>query len=389
MLMSSSISNLRKFVSPEIIFGVGARKTVGNFARTFGAHRVLIVSDPGVQAAGWVADVEASLAELDIDYRVYTGVSPNPRAEEVMAGAALYQQEGCNVIVAVGGGSPMDCAKGIGIVSANRDHILHFEGVDQIHAPIPPLIFIPTTAGTSADVSQFAIISDPESRAKISIISKAVVPDVSLIDPETTVTMDPFLTACTGVDALVHAVEAYVSTASGPLTDMHALEAIKLVSGNLSALVANPQDIALREQVMLGSMKAGLAFSNAILGAVHAMSHSLGGYLDLPHGLCNSILLEHVIDFNYASAQDKFKVVADTVGIDTRGMDRATVKQRLLQSVHHLKNEVGLTQRLKEAGVSSSDIPMLSKQALKDPCILTNPRKSNKRDVEVVYEEAL
>ena len=389
MSQSSPISNLRKFVSPEIIFGVGARKTVGNFARTFGANRVLIVSDPGVLAAGWVADVEASLQELDIDYRLFTDVSPNPRTEEVMRGAAYYQQENCNVIVAIGGGSPMDCAKGIGIVSANRGHILTFEGVDQIHAPIPPLIFIPTTAGTSADVSQFAIISDPLTRSKISIISKAVVPDVSLIDPETTTTMDPFLTACTGVDALVHAVEAYVSTASGPLTDMHALEAIKLVSGNLSALVANPQDLALREAVMLGSMKAGLAFSNAILGAVHAMSHSLGGYLDLPHGLCNSILLEHVIDFNYASAEDRFKVIADTVGIDTRGMDRKTIKQRLLHDVQALKKEVGLTQRLKEAGVSSSDIPMLSKQALKDPCILTNPRKSNKRDVEVVYEEAL
>jgi alcohol dehydrogenase class IV len=333
--------------------------------------------------------VEASLQEVGIDYRLYTGVSPNPRSEEVMRGAEFYQQEGCNVIVAIGGGSPMDCAKGIGIVSANPGHILKFEGVDQIHAPIPPLIFIPTTAGTSADVSQFAIISDQQTRNKISIISKAVVPDVSLIDPETTLTMDPFLTACTGVDALVHAIEAYVSTASGPLTDMHALHAIKLVSGNLAALVANPQDLALREQVMLGSMQAGLAFSNAILGAVHAMSHSLGGFLDLPHGLCNAILLEHVIDFNYAAAEDKFKIVADTIGIDTRGMDRNTIKQRLLQRVHGLKQEVGLTQRLKEAGVSSSDIPELSKKALQDPCILTNPRKSNKRDVEVVYEEAL
>ncbi|WP_421861911.1 alcohol dehydrogenase-like regulatory protein ErcA [Motiliproteus sp.] len=387
--MSSPISNLRKFVSPEIIFGAGARKTVGNFARTFGANRVLIVSDPGVLAAGWVADVEASLRELDIDYRLFTDVSPNPRSEEVMRGAERYLSENCNVIVAIGGGSPMDCAKGIGIVSANRGHILSFEGVDQIHAPIPPLIFIPTTAGTSADVSQFAIISDQQSRNKISIISKAVVPDVSLIDPETTVTMDPFLTACTGVDALVHAIEAFVSTASGPLTDMHALEAIKLVSDNLPALVANPNDLVLREQVMLGSMKAGLAFSNAILGAVHAMSHSLGGYLDLPHGLCNSILLEHVIDFNYNSAEDKFKVVADTLGIDTRGMPSTRIRRELIQRVSTLKSDVGLTQRLKEAGVSSSDIPMLSHKAIKDPCILTNPRKSNKRDVEVVYEEAL
>ncbi|OMH39621.1 alcohol dehydrogenase-like regulatory protein ErcA [Motiliproteus sp. MSK22-1] len=387
--MNTSLSNLRKFVSPEIIFGVGARKTVGNFARNFGAHRVLIVSDPGVLAAGWVTDVKQSLEEIGIDYRLYTDVSPNPRAEEVMQGAAFYTQEGCDVIVAVGGGSPMDCAKGIGIVSANSANILSFEGVDQIQAPVPPLIFIPTTAGTSADVSQFAIISDEDSRTKISIISKAVVPDVSLIDPVTTTTMDPFLTACTGVDAMVHAVEAYVSTASGPLTDMYALEAIKLINTNLVALVANPSDIQLREQIMLGSLKAGLAFSNAILGAVHAMAHSLGGYLDLPHGLCNAILLDHVIDYNYSSAEDKFRIITDTVGIDTRGLNSQQIKQRLLDGVQDLKQQVGLTMRLKEAGVSSCDIPILSGQAIKDPCLLTNPRKSNKRDVEVVYEEAL
>lgn len=387
--MSNPISNLRKFVSPEIIFGPGARRTVGNFARNFGAQRVLIVSDPGVVAAGWVADVEASLSELDIDYRLFTDVSPNPRAEEVMAGAALYIQEGCNVIVAVGGGSPMDCAKGIGIVSANRQHILMFEGVDRIHAPIPPLIFIPTTAGTSADVSQFAIISDTETRMKVSIISKAVVPDVSLIDPETTVTMDPFLTACTGIDAMVHAIEAFVSTASGPLTDMYALEAIRLVADNLPKLVLNPGDVQLREQLMLASLKAGLAFSNAILGAVHAMSHSLGGYLDLPHGLCNAILVERVIDYNFGHAEERFKVVAETLGVDTRGLNSREIRKRLVERVQLLKQSVGLTQTLGQTGVNRADIPVLSGKALTDPCILTNPRKSNKRDVEVVYEEAL
>ncbi len=387
--MKNDLPTLRKFVAPEIIFGNGARHTVGNFARNFGAQKVLIVSDPGVVKAGWVTDIENSLQEVGIAYSLYTNVSPNPRAEEVMEGAHQYNDTGCNVIVAVGGGSPMDCAKGIGIVSTNRRHILDFEGVDQIMAPIPPLIFVPTTAGTSADVSQFAIISDQHSRMKISIISKALVPDVSLIDPETTLSMEPFLTACTGIDAMVHAIEAFVSTASGPLTDVHALEAIKLVSDNLPALVANPNDVKLREQLMLASLKAGLAFSNAILGAVHAMSHSLGGYLDLPHGLCNSILVERVIDYNFDHAQDRFKVIAETLGIDTRGMSHQLIRNRLTDNVRQLKLSVGLTHTLGEAGVSLSDIPSLSGKALTDPCILTNPRKSNKRDVEVVYEEAL
>lgn len=389
VMMSNDISNLRKFVSPEIIFGVGARKSVANYARTFGARKVLVVSDPGVVAAGWLDEICNLLSEADIEYTTFTDVSPNPRANEVMNGAQVYQEAQCNVIVAIGGGSPMDCAKGIGIVSANGKHILDYEGIDTIHLPIPPLIFIPTTAGTSADVSQFAIISDPIEKIKISIVSKAVVPDVSLIDPETTITMDPFLSACTGIDALVHAIEAFVSTGSGPLTDMHALDAMRLINENIVTLVANPHDIKTREQIMLGSMKAGLAFSNAILGAVHAMSHSLGGYLDLPHGLCNAMLLEHVIDFNYKEAHERFKVVAETLGIDTRGLNTAQIQSRLMNTVITLKKDVGLSQKMAESGVHISDIPILSDHALLDPCILTNPRKSNKRDVAAVYEEAL
>ncbi|MBU2964584.1 alcohol dehydrogenase-like regulatory protein ErcA [Amphritea sp. 2_MG-2023] len=387
--MSNDIANLRKFVAPEIVFGAGARKTVANFARSFGARKILLVSDPGVLAAGWVDDVAQDLRLAGFEYELFTAVSPNPRAEEVMKGAEIYQQQGCNLIVAVGGGSPMDCAKGIGIVATHNRHILEFEGVDTIEVAIPPLIFIPTTAGTSADVSQFAIISDQQEKMKISIVSKAVVPDVSLIDPETTITMDPFLTACTGVDALVHAIEAFVSTGSGPLTDMHALDAVKLVNDNLVALVKEPTDLKLREQVMLGSMKAGLAFSNAILGAVHAMSHSLGGFLDLPHGMCNAMLLEHVIGFNFKSAEDKFRVIAETMGIDTRGMNNQMVHKRLQDRVIQLKRDVGLIDGLAERGVNLSDIPILSAKAIQDPCILTNPRKSSKRDVEVVYEEAL
>lgn len=387
--MNNDISNLRKFVSPEIIFGVGARKSVANYARTFGARKVLVVSDPGVVAAGWLEDISTLLSEEDIEHVTFTEVSPNPRAEEVMKGAQVYQEHNCNVIVAIGGGSPMDCAKGIGIVCANGKHILDYEGIDTIHLPIPPLIFIPTTAGTSADVSQFAIISDPVEKIKISIVSKAVVPDVALIDPETTMTMDPFLSACTGIDALVHAIEAFVSTGAGPLTDMHALDAMRLINENIVTLVQNPSDIQVREQIMLGSMKAGLAFSNAILGAVHAMSHSLGGYLDLPHGLCNAMLLEHVIDFNYKEANDRFKVVAETMGIDTRGLNTVQIQKALMTRVITLKQDVGLTQKLAESGVHMTDIPVLSDHAMLDPCILTNPRKSNKRDVAAVYEEAL
>ena len=306
-----------------------------------------------------------------------------------MLGAEIYRANNCNVIVAIGGGSPMDCAKGIGIVVAHGRSILEFEGVDTIRVPSPPLILIPTTAGTSADVSQFVIISNQQERMKFSIVSKAVVPDVSLIDPETTLSMDPFLSACTGIDAMVHAIEAFVSTGHGPLTDPHALEAMRLINGNLVQMIANPGDIALREKIMLGSMQAGLAFSNAILGAVHAMSHSLGGFLDLPHGLCNAVLVEHVVAFNYSAAPERFKVIAETLGIDCCGLNHAQIRQRLVEHLIAFKHAMGFRETLSLHGVSTSDIPFLSSHAMDDPCILTNPRESIQRDVEVVYGEAL
>jgi len=381
--------HLRKFVAPEIIFGAGARHKAADYAKTFGGERVLLVSDPGVVAAGWTADVEASLLAGGMACSRYTEVSPNPRVEEIMQGAAHYRREGCDLIVAVGGGSPMDCAKGIGIVVAHGRNIMEFEGVDRLSLSSPPLILIPTTAGTSADVSQFVIVSNPEERIKFSIVSKAVVPDVSLIDPETTLSMDPFLSACTGIDALVHAIEAFVSTGHSPLTDPHALEAMRLLNRFLVPMMQNPQDIHLREQVMLGSMQAGLAFSNAILGAVHAMSHSLGGFLDLPHGMCNSVLIEHVVAFNYQAAPERFRKIAETFGIDCRGLNHREVCARLIEHLVQLKRAIGFHESLGRQGVSLTDIPFLAGHALEDPCILTNPRKPNRRDVEVVYAEAL
>ncbi|CDZ93953.1 alcohol dehydrogenase-like regulatory protein ErcA [Pseudomonas saudiphocaensis] len=387
--MSQRLSLQRKFVSPEIVFGAGCRHSAGNYAKNFGARKVLLVSDPGVAAAGWVADIQASLALQNIEQHLFTQVSANPRTEEVMLGAEVYRSQACDAIVAVGGGSPMDCAKGIGIAVAHGRNIIEFEGVDTLRVPSPPLILVPTTAGTSADVSQFVIISNQVEKMKFSIVSKGAVPDVSLIDPETTLSMDPFLSACTGIDALVHAIEAFVSTGSGPLTDPHALEAMRLINGHLTQMIANPADIELREKVMLGSMQAGLAFSNAILGAVHAMSHSLGGYLDLPHGLCNAVLVEHVVAFNFSAAPERFKVVAETLGIDTRGLTHSQVRDRLVAHLIQLKQSIGFSESLKLHGVNISDIPFLSRHAMQDPCILTNPRSSTQRDVEVVYAEAL
>jgi alcohol dehydrogenase class IV len=380
---------LRKFVAPEYIFGVGARHLAGRYARNLGARKVLVVSDPGVVAAGWTGDVTDSLVAEGLPFVLFTEVSPNPRAAQVMAGAALYRAEKCNAIVAVGGGSPMDCAKGIGIVSSNQKHILLFKGVDQVKFPMPPLICVPTTGGTSADVSQFAIITDPLEKLKIAIISKSVVPDLALIDPLTLTTMDPFLTACTGLDALTHGIEAFVSNASSHMTDLHALEAIRLVSKYLVDSIKNPKDVELRTKIMEGSLLAGLAFSNAILGAAHAMAHSLGGEKDAPHGECNAILLDHVIEFNFPASPERFERIAEAMGIDLRGKSSKEKKNALLEKVREIKRAAGLDLVLNRLGVSRSDLPPLSEKALRDPCMMTNPRRPKRRDIEVIYEESL
>ncbi len=380
---------LRKFLAPEFIFGAGARELAGRYARNLGGRKVLVVSDPGVVQAGWTADVTKSLEAEGLPYVLFTALTPNPKVDEVMAGVTLYREERCDVIVAVGGGSPIDCAKGIGIVSSNHRHILEFEGVDMVRAPMPPLICIPTTGGTSADVSQFAIISNPLERVKIAIISKSVVPDIALIDPITLTTMDPYLAACTGLDAMTHAIEAFVSTASSSMTDLHALEAVKILSTSLIPSIRNPEDQELRSQVMMGSLQAGLAFSNAILGANHAMAHSLGGALDLAHGECNAILLDHVIDFNFDSAPERFERIAQAMGLDLRGLPLLQKKKLLIEHVRSLKAEAGVARTLAEVGVGVGDLKQYSEHALKDPCMATNPRRASKRDIEVVYEESL
>lgn len=388
--MGSSIANeLRKFVAPEFIFGNKSRKVVGQYAKKLGMSRVLLVSDSGVKNEGWVKETVDTLEEEGVHTFVYTSVSPNPRDFEVMDGVKKFKEMECDGIIAIGGGSPMDCAKGIAIVSYNGGHILDYEGVDTIAMPGPPLICIPTTSGTAADVSQFAIITDVSQKNKIAIISKAIVPDIALIDPETTATMSPYLSACTGLDALTHAVEAYVSNAHSPITDLHALKAIELVTNWLPKVFEDPQNLLAREQMSLASLEAGLAFSNASLGAVHAMAHSLGGFLDLPHGECNAILLNHIMAFNSTVSPERFQSIGTYFGLDFRGMKEKAIKQKLIDTIFAFRSQLGVNKALGALGVHKSDVPDLAQHAYKDPCLVTNPRPTNLRDIEVLYEEAL
>ena len=382
-----TLLNLRKFLLPEIVYGRGAIGLAGRHAINFGATKVLLVTDPGVMEAGWTARVESHLTDVGIPFVVYSAVTPNPKDHEVMAGADICRREACDLIMAVGGGSPMDCAKGIGVVVGNQDHILAFEGVDEIPNPGPPLIFIPTTAGTSADISQFAIVTDTNRKVKIAIISKMVVPDISLVDPETTVTMPAALTAATGMDTLCHAFEAFVSSAASPLTDMAALAAVQLVIENLPGAYRDLSDMDFRDNMMMASLMAGMAFSNASLGLVHAMAHSLGGAKDLAHGECNSILLEKVVRFNFSAAAEKYVRLAKVWGVPIDQRDLHAAAAGLVDRIAALRRELGITQRLNEMGVVPDELPQLADYASKDPCLVTNPREASSDDIVGLYQE--
>jgi alcohol dehydrogenase len=358
---------MRKFVSPEIIFGAGALELVGQYARNLSGRKVLLVSDPGVRGAGWVMKVEDSLRSVGLDNVCFDEVSVNPRSDDVMLGAEMYEKEACDLIVTVGGGSPIDCAKVIGLVASNKCDPLEFEGVDRGPLPGPP------------------IINDDGTRRKFAIISKSLVPDVSLIDSVTTTTLTKMLTASTGMDALSHAFEAYVSNASSPITDMHALEAVRMIATNLLKACEEPANMCHRDRMMLASLYAGLAFSNASLGLVHAMSHSLGGYYDAAHGDCNAVILEKVIEFNYPAVPERYRTLEEAFS----GKSGATGARGLADKVRDLRTRLGIDWELEYLGLRREDIPTLSRIALNDPSLATNPRIATLQDIERLYERAL
>jgi len=387
--MDSGMKGLSKFVAPEFVCGTGSHRLAGQYAKNIGGRRVMLVTDPGVRAAGHAAAVAAALDEAGVEHVVFDGVSENPRVGEVEKGARIFRDEGCNAIVAVGGGSPMDCAKGIGIVAGNGGEIEAFEGVDRIDRPGPPLICVPTTAGSSADVSQFAIFAAPERRVKFAVISKIIVPEISLLDPGLLCTLPPALTANTGADALTHAVEAYVSTGASPITDLFALSAIRRLATYLPLAVRHPDSPVYREETMLASLEAGLAFSNASLGAVHALAHSLGGFLDLPHGICNALLLEHVVECNFTSAPERYRAVAEAFGLNLARTPTEAVGVALMEKLASFRRDLGIRQSLSSCGMSAQDIPALTRNALLDPCMVTNPRVLDEARVRRCYERAL
>ncbi|NMA92761.1 MAG: iron-containing alcohol dehydrogenase [Firmicutes bacterium] len=379
---------ISKFVSPEIIFGKGSLNQIGECCFRLGATKVFLVADRGIIDCGWVEKALPYLENSRLQYYTWSNFSANPRDFEVEKGALLYSEEGCDAVLAIGGGSAIDAAKAVATLASNGGRIQEYEGIDLITKPLPPIIAVPSTAGSGSEVSQFSIIADSKRKIKMTIISKSLVPDIAISDPIILSTVNSRLTAHTGMEALSHAIEAFVSLASTDLTDVHALHAIKLIAGNLRASVASQVNEGAKVAMAKASLQAGLAFSNAVLGLAHAMSHQVGGLLDLPIGETSAILLPAVMRFNLISSIDKFAEVCRAMGIKDNQMTNRQAAEKTIDMVQQLAEDVGIPPGLSQLGLSEEVIPELSRNAIKDACFITNPRDATVEDIMEIFHRA-
>lgn len=377
------------FIPAVNMMGEGCLQQAMGAIRGYGFRHALIVTDAGLAKAGVADHLVALLTAEDIQATVFAGAQPNPTTGNVEAGLALLREKNCDCVISLGGGSPHDCAKGIALVAANGGKIADYEGVDKSAKPQLPLIAINTTAGTASEMTRFCIITDEARHIKMAIVDKHTTPILSVNDPALMLAKPAGLTAATGMDALTHAVEAYVSTAATPITDACALKAVELIAANLRQAVAHGDDIKAREQMAYAQFLAGMAFNNASLGYVHAMAHQLGGFYDLPHGVCNAVLLPHVEAFNAATSAARLADVGRAMGVDTAGLSAEAAAQAALAAIRQLSADIGIPAGLTALGVKEADIPTLASNALKDACGLTNPRAANQAEIEAIFRNAL
>lgn len=380
--------SMEMYVLPAInMVGAGCVNRIGRESVRLGGKKALVVASIGEVGEAQAKQIGDILQNAGIEAVLFPKATPNPTEETVTEGAAFYKANNCDMLAAVGGGSAIDAAKGIGIIVSNGGNIADYEGSGKVKNVLPPFVAIATTAGTGSEVTQFAVISDINHN-KRTIVDRHMVPTISVNDPEMMLSMPPSLTAATGMDALTHAIEAYVSNKGTPINACKAWEAIKLVAENLPVAVKNGHDITARENMCCASFLAGIAFNNAGLGLVHAMSHPLGGHYNLPHGLCNALLLHAVCNFNLTQeTAHLFADISMALGAGRGwGSDRDNA-EAALKAIKNLQHEVGFTKGLKEYGVKREDFSMLAELALLESVGKNNPRRFTKEDVIALYEE--
>jgi len=377
------------FIPTINLFGEGSVNDVGAQIKTLGGTKVLIVTDAMLAKLGMADKIKNIIIEAGLECVIFDGAQPNPTDLNVEAALEVWTKFSCDSLVSIGGGSSHDCAKAVGLVASNGGNIRNYEGFDISTKNLPPFVAVNTTAGTGSEMTRFCVITNTSRKVKMAIADWRVTPKVSINDPELMVGMPPSLTAATGMDALTHAIEAYVSIIANPLTDSAALMSIKLVAKYLPKAVANGSDMEAREQMAYAQFLGGMAFNNASLGYVHAMAHQLGGFYNLPHGVCNAILLPIVSEYNILASAERFGDIAVAMGENIDGLSVPEAAQLAIESIKRLSKSVGIPAGLAELGVKEKDFEVMATNAQADVCMATNPRLASLQQVMQLYKNAM
>ena len=371
----------------NITFGPGAIGQLGQIVAPLG-QRPLVVSDPGIAAAGILQQVLDALGPAGAHVETFTEVEPNPSIETVDRAAAIYRRGDGDCLVAVGGGSAMDVAKVVAVLVTHGGGVLDYEGIGKVPGPTVPVVCLPTTAGTGSEVTQFTVITDRGRPFKLTVGSPYVVPTAAVCDPHLTLSMPQPLTAATGMDALTHGIECYINTVTNPLAKTYALEAIRLIGRYLRTAYATGKHLEARYHMLLASTMAAMAFTRTRLGNVHAMSHPLGARFDVPHGVANAVLLPYVMEWNLIAGMETYPQIGEALGEPVMGLPPREAAAAAVEAVRQLAADVGIPERLRDLGVTRDAIPALSDDAMKSGNVLVNPRLTRREDIVHLFERA-
>ena len=382
---------IRTFTTtPRVIMGPGSSKTIGEEIKSRGIKDVLIVTDKGVMSAKLLNGIEESLKASGINYGIFDGVEPDPRYEIVAGCTEMARNLNAGMLIGIGGGSPMDITKTTAIMLTNKGPISQYFGTNLVPLPGHPTILIPTTAGTGSEVTPIAILSDEGEKLKKGIVSPYLYPTMAVLDAELTLGLPPAVTAATGMDALIHALEAYTSINATAITDMYSMKALEIIYANIRTAYAKGDDIKARTAMMEGALLAGIAFANAGVTAVHAFAYPIGAEFHIPHGVANTLMLSHVMRFNVMGNLDKFADLAKPFGICTSGMDKLQIVDRVIEALDRLTSDLRVPKHLAEFGIKENDIDMLAEGAMKGTRLLANnPRNMCLDDAKAIFRAAL
>ena len=382
----------QRFILNEVsYFGAGARHELPEVIGRLGFTKALVCSDKGLIKVGTTKMVTDVLDGMNFPYDIYSEIKPNPTVTNVQQGVEAFRASGADCIIAIGGGSSMDTAKGIGIVANNPEFadVVSLEGVAPTKHKSVPIIALPTTAGTGAEVTINYVIIDEKRQAKMVCVDPNDIPVVAIVDPELMYSLPKGLTAATGMDALTHAIEGYITKGAWVMSDMYELQAIEMIAQNLPLAVEEPQNPVGREGMALAQYIAAQAFSNVGLGLVHGMAYPMGSLHDVPHGVANALLLPTIMAFNMPKCIEKYGVIAQKMGVDTTGMTKEEAAQAAVDAVRALSVRVGIPQHLSELGITEKDIPALAAQAIADVCTPGNPRDVTESEIVELYKQVL